>query len=620
MAASFPRNRIWLSVGLSEPVLDEAGASFFVLRSADGRRSIVRQWFDSGLTETVTAEPSPGGTVGYGGGAFAVHKETLVYASGGRLVAIDLRSGAQRFLTPEYEGAAAPAISPCGRFVAFLIENSGHADVLLTALEGDALPVKLSASPDFAANPTFSPDGTRVAWIEWRDGRMPWEESQIRIGQFAHEAWAVDTPWALLPLTTTTLQQTDVSFANPHWGPNGAFAYTSDASGWRSLYVARADGTEGQRIDTGLGEIGLPDWVQGQFAVQWGKDDRFVYAVRRYRSRSELVRVTVEDGTVDVLPSDYTSIDALMVRPGEVDQLVYSASSPRSPAVIVTRTDVETVRASTSVGLVPADALAAAEVVEWTTADGSTVYGVLYAANKGEGPRPTMISIHGGPTSEAPLAWRAESQFWASQGWHVLHVNHRGGTGNGRQYQDLLNETWGIVDVEDARSGAEYLVAQGIADRKRLVLTGGSAGGFTTLMALVSDPDFWTAGVSLFGIGHQYEVRLGSHRFEARYEDTLVGLLPDTAERWIERSPLFHAANVKAPVLLFHGKEDKVIPYQQSVDFADKVRVNGGVAELVLYDEEGHGFRKEKNRRDQLTKMEAFLDRYVINLQYQRRD
>ena len=615
---SFPRNRIWLSLGWGEPVFDHAGESFFALRSGDGRRAIVRQWLDSGLVETVTAEPAPGGTVGYGGGSLAVHKDTLVYAAGGRLIAVDLRDGTQRTLTPQYEGAAAPTISPCGRFVAFVIENEGHADVLLTAVEGEALPVKLSSSPDFAANPTFSPDGTRIAWIEWRAGRMPWEESLIRIGQFAHEVWAVDTPWALLPLQTTALEGTDVSYANPQWGPGGTFAFTSDESGWRSLYLARTDGTEAAIVDTGTGEIGLPDWAQGQFAVQWGKDDRYVYAVRRYRSRSELLRITVADRAVEVLPSDFTSLNEVSVHPAEPDHLIYVASSPTSPTAIVSRTDTEVVRASTAVGLVPRSALAAAEIVEWSAVDGTTIYGVLYRASSGEGPRPTLVSVHGGPTSETPLSWRAEAHFWASQGWHVLHLNHRGGTGNGRQFQDMLNELWGVVDTEDARSGAEYLVAQGLADPARLVITGGSAGGFTTMMALVTDPDFWTAGVSLFGIGHQYEVRLGSHRFEARYEDTLIGPLPETAQRWVERSPVFRAENVKAPVLLFHGKEDKVIPYQQTVDYADKVRANGGIAEVVLYDEEGHGFRMEKNRRAQLTKMEAFLDRYVVNLQSRR--
>jgi dipeptidyl aminopeptidase/acylaminoacyl peptidase len=615
---AFPRNRIWLSSMLSDPTFDAGGASVFAVRSADARRAIIRLWLDSGLMQTVTAEPSPGGTVGYGGGAYDVRQNLLVYASEGRLIAIDLATGAQRTLTPTYEGAAAPAISPCGRFVAFVIEGDGHAEVLLTGTQGDALPIKLSSSPDFAANPTFAPDGTRVAWIEWRTGRMPWEESRIRIARFAQPTGTADAAWSLLPLETTAIERTDVSYANPQWGPGGTFAYTSDESGWRSLYVAQPDGTEPVHIDTGTGEIGLPDWIQGQFAVRWGADDRFIYAARRYRSRTDLLRVNVADRSCEVLPSEYTLIGQVAVHPAQQDQLAYIASSPSSPSVLVTRTDSEMMRATTAVGLTPQDALARAEIVQWPTADGSTVYGVLYRASTGEGPRPTLVSVHGGPTSETPLAWSAEGHYWAGQGWHVLYVNHRGGTGNGRQFQDMLNERWGVIDVEDARSGAEYLVAEGLADSKRLVITGGSAGGYTTLMAMVRDPDFWTAGVSLFGIGHQYEVRLGSHRFEARYEDTLIGLLPDTAERWVERSPLFEVHKVKAPVLLFHGKEDNVIPYQQSVDFADKVRAQGGIAEVVLYDDEGHGFRREKNRRDCLDKTEAFLDRYVINLQFRR--
>ena len=175
------------------------------------------------------------------------------------------------------------------------------------------------------------------------------------------------------------------------------------------------------------------------------------------------------------------------------------------------------------------------------------------------------------------------------------------------------------MDVEDARGGAEHLIALGLVDRERVAIGGGSAGGYTTLMALVKDPDFWTAGVSLFGIGNLYDLRLGSHRFEARYEDGLIGPLPETAARWIERSALTHVRAAKAPVLLFHGKDDKAVPYQQSVEFAEAVRAQGGIAELVLYEGEGHGFRKETNRQDQAQRMEAFLERYVINLQGRRK-
>jgi dipeptidyl aminopeptidase/acylaminoacyl peptidase len=254
-------------------------------------------------------------------------------------------------------------------------------------------------------------------------------------------------------------------------------------------------------------------------------------------------------------------------------------------------------------------------VIEWQTRDGTMIYGVLYPAQRGSGPRPLLVSIHGGPTSEVPQGWDAQAQYFAGRGWHYLNVNYRGGTGSGRAYQDMLNGQWGVVDVEDARTGAEHLISQGLADPQRIAIIGGSAGGYTTLMALVRDPDFWTAGVSLYGIGNLYDLQLGAHRFESRYNDAVVGPLPESASRWIERSALTHVKNVKAPVLLFHGKEDKAVPYQQSVEFAEAVKAQGGIAELVLYDDEGHGFRKEHNRKDYVQRTEQFLEKYVINLQ-----
>jgi dipeptidyl aminopeptidase/acylaminoacyl peptidase len=209
----------------------------------------------------------------------------------------------------------------------------------------------------------------------------------------------------------------------------------------------------------------------------------------------------------------------------------------------------------------------------------------------------------------------AQAQYFATRGWHYLLVNHRGGTGFGRAYQDQLNGQWGVVDVQDARSGAEHLIRQGLADPGRVVITGGSAGGYTTLMALAQQPDFWAAGVSLYGIGDMYELKQGSHRFELNYEQGLIGRLPEAGRLWKERSPLTHVRNVRAPVLLFHGKDDKAVPYQQSVDFAEAARRNGVPVELVLYDDEGHGFNKEATRRDCLERTERFLEKYIVNQQ-----
>lgn len=621
MPTPLQKNRIWLSQGVGEPAFDESGENLFYARSGDGRRNLVRQSLASGLVEAVSAEPAPGGTVGYGGGAFAVWKDRLLYAASGRLISVNLSTGEQRALTPEYEGLAAPAVSPCGRFVAFVIEFEAHAEVCVVDTEGAGLPIKLTQAPAFAANPTFSPDGARIAWMEWDEDRMPWDQCLIRIARLKSPATDCTSTYELMPVSIeNTLAASDVSYASPQFSPDGAqLAYTSDESGWRSLYIADATGWGGERVDTGPGEIGEPDWIQGLFAARWGKDRRNVYALRRYRSRADLLRVALPGREVEVLPTEATAMGYFAVCAGDPDLLAYTGSNSKQPSMLYTRYDSgECARASTGVGLNDPAGLVSSEVVEWPTTDGAVIYGVLHRALDREGRCPLLVHIHGGPTSEDTLRWDPQAQYFAGRGWHYLSVNHRGGTGNGRAYQDMLKGNWGVVDVEDARTGAEHMIEQGLADPQRVAITGGSAGGYTTLLALVKDPDFWTAGVSLFGISDLYELKLGSHRFEARYDDYCVGPLSEHAERWVDRSPATHVANIKAPVQLFHGKEDKAVPYQQSVDFANAVNARGGIAELVLYDEEGHGFRMEKNRKDQIEKMEIFLEKYVVNLQGKR--
>ena len=237
----------------------------------------------------------------------------------------------------------------------------------------------------------------------------------------------------------------------------------------------------------------------------------------------------------------------------------------------------------------------------------ATAWGILHPAvlpAHEKRPCPLLVCVHGGPTSERALTWDAQAQYFSTRGWHYLTVNHRGSTGYGREYQNALQGNWGVLDIQDACTGATHLIDSGMADPKRLVITGGSAGGYSTLMALTQQPDFWAAGISLYGIGDMYELRLGSHRFEVNYEQWLIGKLPETGPLWKERSPLTHVKNIRAPVLLFHGTDDKAVPHQQSVDFAQAVRQNGGIAEVVSYPGEGHGFVREATRRDVIEKME----------------
>lgn len=619
-----PLNRVYLAHAFSEPAFGETPDTLFYVRTADGKRSLIRQTLTTGLAQVVTTEPMPAGGVGYGNGFFAVRGATLIYsAKGGTLQGLDLNTGEQWTVTPEYEGVAAPTISPCGQFVAFLAESRRTCNVLLCDVRGRTLPIKLSNDPWYAFNPTFSPDGRHLAWMEWDELDMPWDQSRLQLATFAKPTGKSSASYQLWPLATASFGKPRVSVASPQFSPGGKFiAFTSDETGWRSLWVAEVDQglTRAQCVETGEGEIGGPDWVPGRFAARWSADGKTLYAVRRHQSRDTLLSIRWPERTVSEFSTEWTYVDGLTVRG---DHLAFIGSNASTPMTLVTldaaskadRTSIS--RATTGIGLLDLASLSKPDVIHWQTEGDVTCWGIFYPAvgPEARSPRPLIVAIHGGPTSEVPLAWNAQAQYFATRGWHYLLVNHRGGTGYGRAYQELLNGQWGVVDVQDARTGAEHLIAQGLADAQRLVITGGSAGGYTTLMALTQDADFWAAGVSLFGIGNMYELMRGSHRFEVNYEQGLIGRLPEAGLLWKERSPLTFVKNVRAPVLLFHGKEDKAVPYQQSVEFAEAVKRNGVPVELVLYDDEGHGFVKEANRRDCLEKTEQFLQKYVINLQ-----
>jgi dipeptidyl aminopeptidase/acylaminoacyl peptidase len=634
---ALPLNRLYLSQKLSEPSLGDADTLFYV-RQADNRKAIYRQSLRTGLAQAVTAEPAPSGGVGYGGGLYATHREVirpglvyevLVYAGkGGRLHGVDLNTGDQWFVTPPFTGVAAPAFSPDGRFVVFLAEQDERCNVCVVDAHGAGLPVKLSENPWYAFNPTFSPSGRHVAWMEWDEHAMPWDDSRIVVAQFERPVSAWGSAADPLPMAQWTLAKPGFAYSGPQFSPDGKhLAYTSDESGWRSLYVAPLEAADmlaaAQRLDLGPGEIGGPDWQPGQLKAGWAEGGRALYALRHHASRAHLMRVAWPDLTVSEVETGWSWLSDLAIH-GSQAALV--GGSPTRPETLIT-VDVPsgrvTERATSVVGVYPTTnesayrppALVEPEIVEFATVDGGTASGIFYAGRgpAGEGgPRPTLVLVHGGPTSARTLTWDAPAQFFATRGWNYFLINHRGSTGRGRAFQHLLDGQWGLVDVQDARSAAEHLVRLGLADPQRLVVTGTSAGGFTTLMALTQDPDFWAAGVSVAGIGEHYEVMVGSHRFEKHYESTLLGRLPAAGPLWKARSPLTHVSRVRAPVQLFHGRQDEAVPVQQSIDFAEAVRRQGGVAELVVYETEGHGVSQEANRRDYYERMERFLNKYVL--------
>jgi dipeptidyl aminopeptidase/acylaminoacyl peptidase len=247
-----------------------------------------------------------------------------------------------------------------------------------------------------------------------------------------------------------------------------------------------------------------------------------------------------------------------------------------------------------------ADWLTTVQAVEFPTTGGATAFGLFYPPRNPcfvspatEKP-PLLVKCHGGPTSAASSALNLTTQFWTSRGIAVLDVNYGGSTGFGRAFRERLHGNWGIVDVDDCVNGAKFLAAQGWVDMHRIVISGGSAGGYTTLAALVFR-DFFQGGASYYGVSDIAALARDTHKFESRYLDWLIGPYPQEQQLYRERSPLYHADRLSKPVIFFQGDEDKVVPPSQSEAMVEALRRNGSPVGYFLFAGEQHGFRKAAN-------------------------
>lgn len=219
-----------------------------------------------------------------------------------------------------------------------------------------------------------------------------------------------------------------------------------------------------------------------------------------------------------------------------------------------------------------------------------------------------MVVLHGGPTSHAMPVFKPTTQYWTTRGYAVVDVNYGGSSGFGRAYRERLRGQWGVVDLQDAVAAVDHLVAQGWVDGDRVVIRGGSAGGFTVLSALVFTQRF-AAGINYFGVADLATLAEDTHKFESRYLDGLVGPLPQAAELYRQRSPLHHMKRCHGALITFQGSDDRAVPPQQSRDVTAAARAAGCPVAYLEFEGEGHGFRQGPNIVRALQAEEVFLGR-----------
>ena len=268
-------------------------------------------------------------------------------------------------------------------------------------------------------------------------------------------------------------------------------------------------------------------------------------------------------------------------------------------------------------GLIKPGFISRGDVLAFKNAKRQTVYGIHYApvnanyrGSQGTLP-PALVLAHGGPTSMTDAGLKLRVQFYTSRGFAVLDVNYAGSTGYGRAYRERLDGQWGIADVADCAAAARHLAHAGLADPGKIAIAGGSAGGYTTLMALATTKVF-AAGSSHYGISDLALLLEHTHKFESGYLHRLLGTTPSKwKDVFAKRSPLNLIDGITAPVILFQGLEDKVVPPEQSRLIVTKLKQRGIDVEYREFAGEGHGFRKAETIIAVLEAELAFLQRVL---------
>ncbi|MBI2187668.1 MAG: S9 family peptidase [Acidobacteria bacterium] len=463
--------------------------------------------------------------------------------------------------------------------------------IVSIALDGDPLsPAQVLASGcDFYSSPRLGPDGSTLAWLSWRHPLMPWDGTEL---------WVADRDDAGALVHARKVAGGDrESICQPGWSPDGTLYFVSDRDGWWKLY--RSDRSIEPVIVNAPpdAEFGRPEWILGTATWRFAEPSRLVVSYTQ-RGRWRLGLVELPSGRLSELAPDVQPDEWLATTPQHV---VLVAGFDASPDAVV-RVDlvtgaVETIREASTLRLDPGD-VSIAEPIEFPTDGDRTAHAFYYAPrNKDYAPPPgqappLIVISHGGPTSAAHPTFDLHVQFWTGRGFAVVDVNYGGSSGYGRAYRERLNGQWGVVDVADVINAARFLSAGGRADPDRLIIRGGSAGGYTTLAALTFHPGVFRAGASYYGVSDLEVLELDTHKFESRYSHSLIGPYPDRKALYRARSPIHAIDRLACPLILLQGLEDKVVPPNQSQMMADAVRAKGLPVAYLAFDGEQHGFRK----------------------------
>ena len=594
------------AVGIAECCVDGSDIWWAEARPDEGGRTALMRQRD-GVTEEITPPYAYVRTLvhEYGGGSWWVQNGAAYYVDVSDQRLRRLVPGEEpTFLTPEPETPrglrfADLRVTPDDRWIV-AVRETHHADreptndLVAVATDGSMELRELWGGTDFVSSPRVSPGGDRLAWVAWDHPNMPWDAARLLVAHLGDGE---------LGDTVLELGNGAEAWVEPGWAPDGGLVACTDRDEWWNLYAVDEKGGL-EPVVAGPFEIPTPSWVFGM--QRWAITDGHTVAAIGLSTGDEFIvdgrTVSMPDATVSSLQPAADGVVYVGAGYGHESQVVRL----RLDGDKVTREVVHSGRE------LPVDIgyLIEPESITFPTGDGGQVaHGLYYPPTNPEhvGPDdaapPLLVLAHGGPTAQARRQLQLGILYWTSRGIAVVDVDYRGSTGYGRTFRRALDAQWGVADVEDAVAAAQYLADRGDVDPDRLMIRGGSAGGFTVLSALAHH-DVFASGASRYGVADLEALATETHKFESRYLDTLVGPWPEAKAIYDERSPINHVDKLSAPMIVLQGDEDAIVPPNQSEMVVEALERKGVPVSYLLFEGEQHGFRKAENV---ITALEAEL-------------
>ncbi len=617
--------------------VDEKGSFYWAeLRSHDNARTVIVKCDKDGHTSDISPPDSNVRTRvhEYGGRAFVVHDDVLYYPNltDQRLYRKEIANDTPPIpITPKRceDGSlgkyAAPIISPDGNALVFIFEkefedkeNENFIAAINLNEPFPQEPIILVSGSDFYADPVLSSDGKQIAWLQWNHPKMPWDESELWLAQF-------NSVNLSLQGVEKAVGETNMAICFPSFGPRGDLFFIMDQAGhendnpknWWNIYSYKNG--EVKAVTQELAEFGVPMWGLGYDRYVVGRDA--IFAICHKREGDVVARISIKTRELSWIELPYDSL--LMIQKDDDSNLLLYARGPDRPDAIITL-DVKTnemhnLKISYEMPL-DSEYVSIPTTIEFPTQDGEHAYALFYEPLNpnfqpaADSSPPLIVRVHGGPTGRTSSSLSLEYQFWTSMGYAIIDVNHRGSTGYGRRYRDKLLGQWGVLDAMDVRDGINYLLERGKVAHK-IAISGGSAGGYAVQRCLTMFPDLFQVGASYFGIGNLVTLAKLTHKFESRYLDSLLGAsLEEDEGVYKERSPINHIEDLKSPMILFQGLDDKVVTPEVSQEIVESLKEKGIKYEYKVYVGEGHGFLKRESNIDSLRREARFYREVLFNM------